>query len=77
MGFLKLCWYNSIKNSGLVAPVSQSEIDEKLADSHKTQCIMGHIYDGNDGIGWVILIEREIMSHSLALSEIFRIWIFY
>ena len=56
MGFLKLCWYNSIKNSGLVAPVSQSEIDERLAESHKTQCIMGHIYDGNDG-SWMSHID--------------------
>ena len=41
-----------------MAPVSRSEIDERLADSHKTQCIMTHIYDGNDG-SWMTHIDRK------------------
>ena len=32
------------KKSGMVAPVSRSEIDERLADFHKTQCIIYESY---------------------------------
>ena len=44
MGFLKLCLWNSIKKCGLVPPASRSEFDERLADFHKTLCIMNRIY---------------------------------
>ena len=48
------------KKSGMVAPVSRSEFDERLADSYEIQCIMNRIYDL-----WFKIIKNWIFSKFL------------
>ena len=71
MGFFKLYSWNSIKNSGLVAPVSRSEFDDGL---DYFQCVMhygSYLYGWWRWmkVRWVISIKRDRTAESVRILK--------